>query len=81
MKRIPAVLLLAVLSLAGSIPLQAQLMTPEQNARKSQKAARKQQKYLNKSAKNQRKAMKKYEKQQRKATKKANRRLRKQRGA
>jgi len=77
MKRIAALTLLAALALTSA--MQAQRITPEQNARQSQKAIKKQQKFLNKSNKNQRKAMKKYEKQQRKATKKANQRLKKQR--
>jgi nitrate reductase cytochrome c-type subunit len=77
MKRIAALILLAVLALTGT--LQAQRISPEENARQSRKAAKKQQQFLNKSNKNQRKAMKKYEKQQRKATKKANQRLKKQR--
>jgi uncharacterized protein HemX len=80
MKRIPAFLLLVVLSLAGSIPVYAQRMTPEENARQSRKAARKQQKYLKKANKKQRKAMKKYEKSQRKATNKANKQLKQRRG-
>ncbi len=81
MKQIAAFFLLAVLALAGSLPVQAQRMTPQQNARQSAKAAKKQQKFLKKSNKKQAKAMKKYEKAQRKQTKKANQRLRKQRGA
>jgi hypothetical protein len=79
MKRIAALILLAVLALTGA--LQAQRISPEENARQSRKAAKKQQKFLNKSNKKQGKAMKKYEKQQRKATKKANQRLKKQRSA
>ncbi len=79
MKRIAAFLLLIALSFAGSIPVQAQRMTPEQNARKSRKDAKTQQKYLKKQAKQQRKAMKRYEKTQRKATKKANKQLKQRR--
>jgi hypothetical protein len=75
MKRIAAfMLLLASLGVAGSIPAQAQRISPEENARQSRKAMKKQQKMLNKANKKQRKAMKKAAKAQRKATKKANRR-------
>ncbi len=74
MKRIAAFLLLVVLSFAGSIPVQAQRISPEENARQSRKAIKKQQKMLNKANKKQRKAMKKASKSQRKANKKANRR-------
>ena len=75
MKRIAAFLLLAVFSVAGS--LHAQTISPQENARRSQKAAKKQQKMLKKASKKQRKAMKKYAKAQRKAQNKANRRYRK----
>jgi hypothetical protein len=75
MKRIAVFMLLVALSVAGSMPVQAQRMTPQQNARQSRKAAKKQQKMLNKANKKQRKAMKKYEKSQRKATRKANKNL------
>jgi hypothetical protein len=74
MKRIAAFLLLVVLSVAGSIPVQAQRISTEENMRQSRQAAKKQQKFLKKANKKQRKAMKKYEKAQRKAVKKANRR-------
>ena len=77
MKRIVAFMLLVALSVAGSIPAQAQRISPEENARQSGKAAKRQQKMLNKANKKQRKAMKKYAKAQRKATKKANRRYKK----
>jgi len=80
MKRIAALMLLVVLSFAAGIPAQAQLISPEENARQSRKAAKKQQKMLKKANKKQRKAMKKYEKQQRKATKKANKQLKQRRG-
>jgi hypothetical protein len=76
MKRIAAFILLAALALTGA--MQAQRISPEQNARQSRKADKKQQKFLNKSNKKQRKAMKEYEKQERKATKKANKRLKQQ---
>jgi hypothetical protein len=72
MKRIAAFLLLVVLSVAGSIPVQAQRTSTEENMRRSRQAAKKQQKYLKKANKKQRKAMKKYEKAQRKSVKKAN---------
>ncbi len=62
MKRIAALMLLVVLSFAGAIPAQAQRISPEENARQSRKAAKKQQKMLKKANKKQRKAMKKYEK-------------------
>jgi len=79
MKRIVTfMLLLVALSAGWSIPAHAQRISPEENARQSRAAAKKQQKFLNKANKKQRKAMKKSEKAQRKAdrkaTKKANRR-------
>jgi hypothetical protein len=74
MKRIAAFMLLVVLSLAGSMPAQAQRISPQENARQSRKAIKKQQKMLNRVNKKQAKAMKKAAKAQRKATKKANRR-------
>ena len=73
MKRIAALILLAVMSFAGAMPARAQRISPEENARQSSKAAKKQQKFLRKAAKKQRKAMKKFERQQRKAMRKANR--------
>jgi hypothetical protein len=76
MKRIAVFMLLVALSFAGAIPVYAQRMSVEQNARQSQKAARKQQKMLKKANKKQQKAMKKYERSQRKATKKANKQWR-----
>lgn len=75
MRRIAAFMLLVVLSVAGAMPAQAQRISPEENARQSRKAAKKQQKMLNKASKRQAKAQKRFEKQQRKATKKANRDL------
>jgi hypothetical protein len=74
MKRIAALLLLAALSFTGSIPVQAQRISPQENARRSRKAIKKQQKLMKKANKKQRKAMKKTMKAQRKANKKANRR-------
>ena len=46
MKRIVAFMLLVALSVAGSIPAQAQRISPEENARQSGKAAKRQQKML-----------------------------------
>jgi Tfp pilus assembly protein PilV len=69
MKRIAVFVLLVALSLAGVIPLQAQRISPQENARRSQKAAKKQQKAY-------KKAVKKQQKANRKAAKKANRRYR-----
>jgi sensor domain CHASE-containing protein len=76
MKRIAAFMLLVALSLAFAMPAAAQVMSNDEYARKSHKAAKKQQKMLNKANKKQRKAMKKSGKAQRKATKKTNRRNR-----
>jgi uncharacterized membrane protein (DUF106 family) len=76
MKRIVAcILLLAALSVAWSIPVEAQRTSTAENMRRSRKEAKQQQKVLKKMSKKQRKAMKKYEKAQRKAAK-ANRRTR-----
>ncbi len=69
MKRIAAFMLLVAFSLAGAIPAHAQLISPQENARRSQKAAKKQQKKYKKAVKKQLKA-------NRKAAKKANRRHR-----
>ena len=77
MKRIAAFLLLVVLSIAGSMPAQAQRISPQENARQSRKAIKKQQKMLNKMNKKQAKAMKKAAKAQRKAIRKTNRRYKK----
>jgi hypothetical protein len=74
MKRIAAFMLLIALSVAGSIPAQAQRTSVDENARQYPKAVKKQQKMLKKANKKQRKAMKKAAKAQRKAAKKANRR-------
>ena len=67
MKRIAAFILLAVLSVAGSMPAQAQRISPQENARRSQKAIKKHQKML-------KKANKKAAKAQRKVNKRAKRR-------
>jgi hypothetical protein len=72
MKRIAAFMLLAALSVAGALPVQAQRTSVEENARQSRRATKQQQKMLKKSAKKQRKAMKRSAKAQRKAIKKAN---------
>lgn len=73
MKRIAAFLLLVILGFAGSIPVQAQRTSSEDNGRRSSRAAKNQQKMLNRVNKKQRKAMKRATKSQRKAIKKANR--------
>jgi Tfp pilus assembly protein PilV len=73
MKRLAAFMLLIALSIVGTIPVQAQRISQEENARQSRKAAKKQQKMLNKQNKRQQKAMKKNAKAQRKAVRKANR--------
>ena len=74
MKRIAAFLLLAALSVAGSMPVQAQNTTTDENMHRARQAAKKQQKVSKKLAKKQRKAMKKSAKAQHKATKKSQRR-------
>src|ERR1017187_153652 len=75
MKRMATfVLLLVALSAAWSIPAHAQRISPQENARQSKKAIKKQQKTLNKANKKQRKAMKKAAKKQRKQMRTANRR-------
>ena len=78
MKRIVTfMLLLVALGAAWSMPAQAQRITPQENARQSKKAIKKQQKMLNKANKKQSKAMKKAAKKQRKQMKKANNRHKK----
>jgi RecA/RadA recombinase len=79
MKRIAALLLLVILSVAAAVPSQAQRISPEQNARQSRKEIKRHQKLLKKANKKQAKAMKKYAKQQRKATRKANKNLQRHR--
>jgi uncharacterized membrane protein len=71
MKRIAVFTLLVALSVAWSIPAEAQRVSAAENARLSQKAADKQQRMLRKAAKKQRKAMQKDEKARRKAVKKS----------
>jgi len=74
MKRIVTfMLLLVALSAAWSIPAHAQRISPQENARQSKKAIKKQQKMLNKVNKKQAKAMKKAAKKQRKQMRTANR--------
>jgi hypothetical protein len=80
MKRVAAFVLLALFSLPCLVPAYAQRLTPEQSARQSKRAIKKQRRMLKKSAKQQRRAMKRSTKAQRKATKKANRALQKRRG-
>jgi hypothetical protein len=75
MKRFPVLLLLIVLSLVGTMSAKPQRISPQQNARQSRKAVKKQQKLLNKANKKQAKASKKMAKASRKATNKANRNL------
>ena len=78
MKRIVTfMLLLVALSAAWSMPAQAQRISPQENARQSKKAIKKQQEMLNKANKKQAKAMKKAAKAQRKQMKKANSRHKK----
>ncbi|MGB9233113.1 MAG: hypothetical protein WCC04_01780 [Terriglobales bacterium] len=80
MKRLVAFVLLAILSAACVAPAYAQRMSPEQSARQSKKAGKKQRRMLKKSAKQQRKAMKRSLKAQRKATRKANKDLQRRHG-
>jgi hypothetical protein len=85
MKQIAVLALLAILSVAGSIPVHAQGMSMPEFERQSQEAAKKQQKVnrkaakkqgrmLRKAGKKQRKAMKKYQKAQRRSAGKVKRR-------
>ena len=77
MKRIAAcILVLAALSVAWSVPVQAQHTSTAENMRRSRKEAKQQQKVSKKLSKKQRKAMEKYDKARRKAAKRANRRAR-----
>jgi hypothetical protein len=80
MKRIAAFVLLAVLILAGAAPTQAQRITPQQNATRSRKEIKHQQKLLKKANKKQAKAARKYARRQRKQTARANRNLKRRRG-
>jgi hypothetical protein len=74
MKRIAALMLLAALSLAWSMPAEAQIFRGKDSARQAEKANRKQQKAFKKAGKKQQKAARKYQKAQRKAAKRAQRR-------
>ncbi len=77
MKRIAVFTLLAVLSVAWSIPARAQSPGVAEYARNSRefdkKSAKSQNKKLKKASKKQQKAMRNYSKSQQKAAKKANR--------
>ena len=74
MKRIVTLMLLLVaLGAVWSIPAHAQRISPQENARQSKKAIKKQQKMLIKANKKQAKAMKKAAKKQRKQMRTANR--------
>ena len=77
MKRIAAFMLLLSLAVAGTIPASAQRISPEENARRSSKAAKKQEIMLKKANKKQRKAAKKADKAGRKAAEKNSRSYRK----
>jgi len=71
MKRLAALLLLAVVTLAGSLPAYARKENKAigENSREAKRAAKQYQKYGRKQAKRQQKMMKQYQKQQRKAAK------------
>jgi uncharacterized membrane protein (DUF106 family) len=71
MKRLAAFLLLAALSVACSIPVQAKNTTTDENMRRAHQAAKQNRKAMKKLAKQQRKAMKRSAKAQRKATKRS----------
>jgi hypothetical protein len=75
MRRIVIFALLVILAVAGTTQASAQLRTPQENARASRKAAKKQQKYLKKANKQQKKATKKALKAQRKENKRNNQTL------
>jgi hypothetical protein len=77
MKRIAVLIFLIAFGVAGAAPASAQRISPEENARQSRKAAKKQQKMLKKANKKQQKAQKKALKNQSKENKKANRDLQK----
>jgi hypothetical protein len=74
MNGIAIFVLMIGLSVAASMPVQAQRISPQENARQSRKAIKKQQKLLNKQNKRQRKLNKKAAKAARKQNQKANRR-------
>jgi hypothetical protein len=71
MKRIPALILLVVLSFAWWTPAKAQIFRGPDAARQAQKAAKKNQKTANKAARKQEKALQKAAKKQRKALQKS----------
>jgi uncharacterized membrane protein (DUF106 family) len=71
MKRIAAFFLLAALSVACSMPVQAQNTTTDENMHRSRQAAKQHRKEMKKLSKKQRKAMKKSGMAQRKANKKS----------
>jgi len=77
MKRMAVFILLAVLNVTGSLPVDAQTkgVTPygHQSAKEAQKAAEKQQKQFEKAARKQQRNLEKYQAQQQKAARKANR--------
>ncbi|MBZ5666147.1 MAG: hypothetical protein LAO30_16240 [Acidobacteriia bacterium] len=77
MKRIATFMLLLTLAVAGAMPANAQRISPEENARRSSKAAKNQQKMLKKANKKQRKAARKADKAGRKAAERNNRSYRK----
>lgn len=74
MKRLAAFFLLAALSVACSMPVQAKNTTTDENMHRARQAAKQHRKALKKLSKKQRKAMKKSGKAQRKANKRSNRR-------
>ncbi len=74
MKRLATFLLLAALSVACSMPVQAKNTTTDENMHRARQAAKQHRKELKKLSKKQRKAMKKSAKAQRKANKKLKRR-------
>jgi len=76
MKRIAAFILLAAVTLAISLPAQAQSSVTHGNVRQSPKYRKQQAKLAKKQAKAERKAIKRNLKAQRKANKKAHRRNR-----
>jgi hypothetical protein len=74
MKRLAAFLLLAALSVACSMPVQAQNTTTNENRHRARQAAKQHRKAMKKLSKQQRKAMKKSGKAQRKTNKRSNHR-------
>ncbi len=75
MKRLVVSMLLALISVAGSVPVQAQnRISIQEHDRQVRKAEKKQQKAMRKSAKKQQKAMRKSAKAQQKALRKEHQR-------